>query len=159
MTRRITVLLTVTIAIGIALGALADSINLKKTGSTYVYTVPHKGPVELGSVAFTLPANITNTFTVSVVRDIVERQTVGSVITTNLYNRIETNTNWQVTNEVHTLLTNLLCSVDSTNVVKTQVIDKKVHLPDAFHITEGDKIIYSWSDTNTFWFLQTIESE
>lgn len=159
MNRRITVLFTAVIAMGFVLGAIADSINLKKAGASYVYTVPYKGPVELGSIAFTLPANITNTFTVSVVRDIVERLTVGSVITTNLYDRIETNTNWQVTNEVHTLLTNQLYTVVTTNVLTTQIYDKNSHLPYCFHITENDKIIYSWTDTNTFWFLQTIETE
>jgi len=135
--------------------AVADSEALKASAGAYSYTVPHKGPVYLESVAFTLPASTTNDFTISATRDVVERYKVGNQITTNLYNRIETNYNYNVTSEVHTVITTVLYSVSTTNVT-SQIYDNDDELP-VFQLTEGDKLLYSWTYTNApFFFIQNI---
>lgn len=156
MKTRITILAVACLILA-AFSAKADSMMLKASGGKYVYTVPYKGPVELGSVAFTLPRAITNTFEIAMTRNIIERVLRGNVITTNLYGRIETNTSSQILSETNVVVTNLLFSVSTTNVAATQVYDKANHLPYAFQATEGDKFVYTWTETNSFYFIQTIE--
>ncbi len=158
MNIRITILSIACLVLSV-LAVRADSIALKATDGSYVYTVPHKGPVELGSVVFTLPADTTNQFTVSATRNMIERTYVGTVITTNLWNRIDTNTSYQVASETNTVLTNVLFTVGTTGVT-SQVYDKNTSLPYCYQFTEGDKIIFTWTYTNApIYFIQTIELE
>lgn len=158
MNFRITVL-SILCLIAVAAPVMADSVAVKKTSTNVVYTIPYKGPVTLESVAFTLPEAVTNTFTISATRDIVERTLVGTQITTNLYGRLETNTNHQVSVETHIVLTNLLVSVSTTNQTTTRVYSSESVIPEGYQLTEGDKLIYTWDDTNTFYFIQSFHIE
>lgn len=138
-----------------SLSALAgECLSLKKTGTTYVYT-NRAERINLGAVSFTLPEEITNTFSIVVSKSIIERTLGGDKITTNLWGRVVTNMDYTIASETNVVTDTTLLSVTTTNMLSSQIYSEYSDpvLPCAFVIDEGDRITFSWSDTNTFYFF------
>lgn len=148
-----TVLFAACIALAAALATAGECVPLKKTGTTYVYTNPTER-VHIEAVSFTLnEADVTNTFSIDIVKDVVERVR-GSRISTNLYGRVETN-DWGLADTLVTFTTRVF-EVTTTNVTTSQVYSRETVPPliADFVIDIGDRAIFNWSgDTNALYWL------
>jgi hypothetical protein len=111
------------------------------TNRSIAWTNDNAYPFKIASMVFN--SDVANTAVVSRIKNIVEYEMVGDVVTTNDMGGIETNYSYTVTNTVTTALTNTLLSVTNAGSAVYQESDLA-----QIYIHLGDIIHWSFSDTN-----------
>jgi hypothetical protein len=107
--------------------------------------------MELVSLAFSLPAAATNQFSVDHLRD-YDVITLSSVVETNVFGTVETNTPYVSARDLVTITNRILGPITLTNAT-SNVYDTRDdangnRLPSEYFVGQGDRLIYTWSYTN-----------